>query len=224
MARTWVDEYYNIVEFFYWMPHYLGRSKSEKSRFRNFDEVLPSLRRKEETLNHLLTLLFYLAPNELANDLFSHVFGRLFDEPYRLFDQRLPDMPSLDDVTQPDIFFMGRENVVAIELKINAQSSLEQVIKYAFLFVREQQYAQQEKDRFLLFMGPDQFANLWSEKCPDPNVLQAVLANYPLPDRLGGYDISADQTRIRTMLQQMQIGFINYPQLVDFLQVQRAII
>ena len=117
---------------------------------------------------------------------------------------------------------MGRKNVVAIELKINAQSSLEQVIKYAFLFVREQQYAQQEKVPFLLFMGPDQFANLWSEKYPDPNVLQAVLANYPLPDRLGGYDISADQTRIQTMLQQMQIGFINYPQLVDYLQVQRA--
>ena len=45
-----VNEYYNVVKFFYREPQHLDRSKQEKNRYRSFDEVLGHLRLLEVTL------------------------------------------------------------------------------------------------------------------------------------------------------------------------------
>ena len=44
-----VNEYYNVVKFFYREPQHLDRSKQEKNRYRSFDEVLDYLRWMEVT-------------------------------------------------------------------------------------------------------------------------------------------------------------------------------
>lgn len=221
MKDTWNEEYYRIINFFYWEPQHLGKIKNPKTTYKGIDDVLKHLRKMEVTLNHQLNIFFKLAPNRFLLYLFSEVFKQKIAGQYQLIPQDdLEAMYDLRDATHPDFFFMGEKTLLCIEMKINAKSSLEQVMKYAMLSVFDDMQASKQRDFYLLFIGKSTFRNLWKQKYEGVQELRTALSKYELPakTRKGHLDIAEYHDQIRQKFRTMEISFINYQNLADILR------
>ena len=78
----WNDEYYEIIDFYFWEPQHIGRSKTEKSRYKNMEDVKNHILNMEVSLNHQLNIFFRLAPEDFINKLVKNYFHNSFDDKY----------------------------------------------------------------------------------------------------------------------------------------------
>lgn len=207
-AAHWNRQYYDNMAFHFWEPHHIGRTRNPESRIRTEAEATAKLRGLEVVLNHQMELFFRLAPSDFVRRLFTSAFGSEFTDTYRVIGREFHQLFAVEGLTQPDLLFEGTRSSVAIELKLGAKTSLEQIVKYATLFAlmpARQSYG-------LLLMGPRGFPDLWRERFRTPAELSAALGELDrsiLPRKLLRY-LERHGAAVDAVLAQMRIGFLSY--------------
>lgn len=94
------------------------------------------------------------------------IVGREFEQVFAVYS-----------LTQPDFLFEGPQSLLAIELKLGAKTSLEQIINTRPC---SPSYAPQHRVYSLLFMGPKGLQDLWQEKYASEAEVWAAIAELPL--------------------------------------------
>jgi|TARA_Y100000294_G_C8519841_1_gene322413 hypothetical protein len=222
MAGHWNNEYYDNLEFFYWEPQHLGRMKNPESDIQSVEDAVKHLRHMEVCLNHQMNLFFQLAPKSYQVRLFETCFGGRFDDDWTLVGREFEELWSVQALTQPDLFFAGRTSNVCIELKLSAKLSLEQVLKYVYLNMLEQQHSGTSKQYFLLFMGRGGFENQWTEKFADIGSMRSELSTVRLSESPKGWASRFEglDDQIFEAAEDTSMYFMNYEafaaSLVDF--------
>lgn len=132
--RPWTEEYYDIVDFYFWSPDKLGHRSDKERKLKKADEVMGRLKRIEEPLNHILGIFFALAPSRFVHDLFATQCDVHCNDDLTLLGRDVHTTYGIADATQPDFAFDGPSSFLTIEAKFGAgKSSLEQLLKYALL-------------------------------------------------------------------------------------------
>ncbi len=160
----WNDEYYEIIDFYFWEPQHIGRSKAEKSRYNNIEDVKNHILNMEVSLNHQINIFFRLAPEDFINKLVKNYFHNSFDDKYLFHGENEWKQYVPAEETQPDLLLSGESTNLAIELKIGSKSNIEQVAKYLLLHQLNKLSYEKEKQLYLLYLSPSSFSSLWSEK------------------------------------------------------------
>ena len=125
MNYNWTDEYREIIEQYWWEPQRFGRAATNPKKFPTADAMWKAVAPLEQSLNHLLNLFFALFPLEKLD------LGVDHDGYEMLSSRRLDELErDMQNVTQPDLYFVGTGSHLAIELKTKSRSSLDQVKKY----------------------------------------------------------------------------------------------
>ena len=163
MEADWVESYYEAVEFFYWEPQHLGKRKHANAELDSVSSVRKRLRNMEVTLNQNLHQFFLLAPDLLRNELFAQLFGKPLQGQLSLHGRDVDEEFKLQNSVQPDLLFTSDAQIVSLEMKLGAKSSITQVIKYALLGLAVELKHGSQKEHFLGFLGAGSFANQWKE-------------------------------------------------------------
>ncbi len=214
--HTWTNEYYDILEFFFWEPQHLGKIKNVNNP-KSLDEVLTHLGEMEVTLNHQFNLFFQLLPSSLFQLFFKKINPSIEPDIYKFLSEK---EIGIKDATQPDLFFDGKKSAIAIEMKINAMCNLEQVMKYALLFYFNNKKAQYHKNNHLILIGKKNIENLFKEKFTTTKSLKYNLNENLIPDitKKGKITLTHLKKDILNTSKTMSITFINYQQFFDVLK------
>lgn len=151
----WTAEYYEALRFYYWEPQWLNRHANAVKGENRVEQVIKDLRKAEVPLNHILNIFFNLAPSALTTRFLSAFLPGW--TPERMEAQTSPklDIAPGIDLCQTDILLEGKASRVAVELKIGAKTSVDQIIKYAlFLRFYGDQGSPVPKTPLLLFISP----------------------------------------------------------------------
>lgn len=215
----WNRQYYDNMAFYFWEPQHIGRTRDPETRIRTEAEAVAKLKTLEVVLNHQMELFFRLAPDDFVCRLFQAAFGGDVEDRYRIVGREFHKAFAVAGLTQPDLLFQGEASTVAIELKLAAKTSLEQVIKYACLFSLMPPVSGM---RGLLFMGPRNFARLWRERFADADAVRTALgavAAEALSPRLRRF-LNARETGLHQLLPGIRIGFMSYADLHEHLAAE----
>lgn len=214
---SWVDTYYESLEFFNQEPQHIGRRKYNDAQFRTLSEVRKPLRAMEVTLNQNLQQFFSLAPDTLRNQLFQELFNVRFDEPLVLLARDVDVEFALDNCMQPDILFASESEMVSLEMKVGARCSVDQVLKYALLgLAAEMKYGHQKK-HFLAILAPGTLTSQFPERFGDIQSLREAI----LCEDLGRFLINKPrqfrerQKRLQDIAANLQLAFVNYKRLAE---------
>ena len=220
MEPSWLETYYTALEFFYWEPQHLGRKKIPDAKLDSLDKVAKRLRELEVTLTHNLDQFLRLAPNGLRNELFESVFGRSFLRPFHMHGRHVDDDFDLLAAMQPDFLFESDSDVVSIEMKIHAKSSVSQVLKYALLGLAVEMMRQAPRQHSLVMLGRGTFADLWKEDFRDVAELRNAIAVADLPAFLQGRTarFRPHIARFTQIVQGLQIEWLPYWRLANLLR------
>jgi hypothetical protein len=188
----WTEKYWDALEQLYWSPSYLGLKSIPKSQWDVTEErvsvpksmvnmrgalyrrVGPSsefpqkVRLLEETFNHLFDLTFGILDGEIINDLFCEVLGVAHEGSLRSHGRDLGAIfgqADLYEVSQSDGYFAGDQWSLAVELKFDAATSLDQLAKYVLAFCVERAATKTRKPLALLYISP-KTENLLSNAFP----------------------------------------------------------
>ncbi len=218
----WIDSYYEALEFFYWEPQHIGRKKHADGRLRTVDQVQRHLRRMETTLNQLLSQFFLLAPTSLRNRLFERLFDEEFRRPFVSLGRDVDELFSLQKATQPDLLFVSDREVVAIEMKIGAKCSVEQVLKYALLALAVEIRTGRTMAHRLALLGHGDFARQWQERFTSPAELVRALRDADIDAFLAKtpqFQEYAD--RLTDIVTESRFSYFDYADLAGFLRAER---
>ncbi len=176
---SWTDKYWDLVDQLYWSPQYLGLKSIPRRlwtededrvsipkamtnsngplyrRVRSGEEFWSYVRRQEETFNQIFDLTFAVLPGDVVTEIFSKLTGTDLRQPYECIGRELRTRHfwrEHDNITTPDGFFVNEESILAVELKFNAKTSLDQIAKYLLLFVAEEMVLGQRKRLDLLYI------------------------------------------------------------------------
>jgi hypothetical protein len=126
-------------------------------RLRSSEEYWSFIRRQEETFNHVFNLTLSILPGDVISHLFDPFFGDGGVDDYQLSGNSIRDLyPWINggNVTTPDSFLIGDDSVLAIEIKFNAKTSLDQLGKYVALIAGEELYGGRHEHLNLLYIYP----------------------------------------------------------------------
>lgn len=176
---TWTNRYWDIVDHFYWEPKYLGLgSISQKHWIKNEDTVAvpkemtnptgPLYRRSrsgddywayvrglEETFNHIFDLTFAILPGSATCQILNSITNRQDSFCFRSIGREIRGRyhwPEQSNITTPDGFFVADEAITAVELKFDAKTSQDQLAKYLFLLVCEEQKTGERPNLDLIYI------------------------------------------------------------------------
>jgi hypothetical protein len=220
MNSNWLDSYYEALEFFYWEPQHIGRKKNVVGEFNTIDKVVRHLRKIEVTLNHNISQFLLLAPKSLHRRLYNNLFARNFNLPFAMHGRGVDDHFELANAMQPDFLFISDNEVISIEMKVSAKSSIDQVLKYALLGLAVEIKSSSPRGHYLGFLGSGEFRDQWKEKFRTIADLRQVLDTVDVGLFLTKQPIRfrAFEARLREIVNEIEFGFINYE---DFAEVLR---
>lgn len=157
-----MDRHYEAFDFLYWEPQHLGRGKSTNSKFNTLGEVRVHLRSMEVTLNQLLKQFLSLAPSSLRGKLFECGLGESITGDLVMAGWDFDRQYKLQSSNQPDFLFTTNDETFSLEMKIEAKSSFQHVLKYALLALAVE-HARDNKHmkHSLLFLAKGDFPDLW---------------------------------------------------------------
>lgn len=218
-GHDWTSEYYEILEFYYWEPQHLGRSRSSRARYENPEQALAHVQNMEVSLNHMFNIFFRLAPDEVIHELMTESLGCEDLEPKRLLTRR--DISEFCQLVQPDLTFQSVDTNFSIEMKLKAKSSLEQVWKYALLHYLADTHDGNTRSSYLLYLGKSRFRGLWRQPISDiEDLVQAALTEDIRELRAKvkeAENVAVDWNLVRQVLEQTRIGYWTYVDLAAFL-------
>lgn len=176
---SWTEKYWDAVDQFYWAPQYIGL-KSIPQRFwsiegesvsipkemvnpsgplyrrlRSGEDYWEYVRRQEETFNHIFSLAFAILPGDVIGELLGGFtgagYGHFYESIGREFRFRYGWGRNVN-ITTPDGFFIAEGSILAVELKFNAKTSLDQLAKYSVLLAAEDHLSNKHKSLDLLYI------------------------------------------------------------------------
>lgn len=177
----WTDKYWDAINELYWYPRYLGlKSIPQKQwvktatsvtiprnltnpsgplyrRIQSGDEYRAYVRRQEEIFNHIWNIALAVLPGDVIADLCNPFLRWQADCNYYLHTGTVGDRYaalSEGNVTTPDCLLRSDEALLAIEIKFNARTSLEQIAKYVSVLVAEEQLGSPRSRLGLLYVYP----------------------------------------------------------------------
>ncbi len=177
----WTDKYWDAIHDLYWFPRYLGLksipqklwTKTETTvtiprtltnpsgplyrRIQSGAEYQTYVRRQEEIFNHIWNIALAVLPGDVVADLFNPLLGWQSDCDYSSHKGTTGDRyKSLSDgnVTSPDCLLLSERAVLAIEIKFNARTSLDQIAKYLSVLVAEEELGGVRGRLGLLYVYP----------------------------------------------------------------------
>lgn len=220
MEPSWLETYYAALEFVYWEPQHLGRKKNPEARLDSFKKVSKRLRGLEVTLNHNIDQFLRLAPSAFRNNLFASVFEKDFPHSFHMHGREVDQDFKLIGAMQPDFVFESQVEVVSIEMKIDAKSSVSQVLKYALLGLAIELSHEAPRQHHLLMLGRGPFDGLWKERFKDLAELRSAVSGADLQAFLRTQPVRFRphlQTFTR-VVQELQISWLTYSGLARFLR------
>lgn len=122
------------------------------------NEFSKAVRQYEETFNHIFDLAFGILDEEITNDIFCQLLGCNIKDALRSYGRELGaefGHPKLYDIFQHDGFFSGEKWSLAIELKFDAKTSLDQLAKYLLAFSIEREMTTERKPVTLVYISPN---------------------------------------------------------------------
>jgi hypothetical protein len=217
---SWIDTYYESLEFFNQEPQHIGRKSYANAQFRTLSEVKTHLRGIEVTLNQNLQQFFSLAPYTLRNRLFEEIFHVRFDQPWTMLSSDVDVEFALENCMQPDILFESKNEVVSLEMKVGAKCSIDQVLKYALLGLSIEIQRRCEKTHFLAILAPGTLASQFPQHFSDIHSLKDAVVRTDLSAFLSKKpeQFRKQQARLEAIVGNLQLAFINYKQLGDHLR------
>jgi hypothetical protein len=194
-------------------------------RLRSGDEYWKFIRRQEETFNHIFNLALAILPG----DVISEIFGKLleFDDVYNF---QLCGVDIRDkytwiggaNVTTPDAFLLSTDSILAIEIKFNAKTSLDQLAKYVALIAGEEIEGSEHKELNLLYISPSLGEEAFRKQTSlelgklssgDLALLENAVSN-PQVKAL----FAANSDAVMNVLSRLQISCVTWVQVLDALQ------
>jgi len=127
-APQWTDLYYDVVKHYFFRPQRIGRMTDPEKAGLGWAHWRGKLEEQEVPLNHMMDLLFHMAPQGLLDRVVSAFLGRS-----AVGGQLVSASADVVDVhiVQPDIIFSDGRALVFIEMKVDSRSSIDQFVKYA---------------------------------------------------------------------------------------------
>lgn len=224
MKPAWTKYYYDILDFYFWEPQHLGKIKNPKSRYENYTDIFNHLEKMEVSLNHQLALFFNIIPEEILDGLLNSIVKNKTKEQFTYeSDATTKIIEKSKDFTQPDFLFQGRHSLLAIEVKIDSVSSLDQLMKYIFLSVLIKKKTKSVKKLNLVYLAKDKFEDIWKQKFENKNQLLEAFEGYEIPDKTakGNINIKPYKKAIRREIEEADIHFINFKDFSDFLDKEK---
>ncbi|MEH6490231.1 hypothetical protein [Hyphomonas oceanitis] len=183
---------------------------------------LDKLHSDEVALNHALNLAFAIASSEvLADILFSHI-GMSPSGVVKSVDKDISTYfgwKRNDTITQHDGFYVSADAALGLEVKLGADSHLDQIAKYAFLLRNEEKRAKIKKDLGLLYVVPDSRKGRFIERLlmPPQDMARQIISNAANASkpRLIDRAISEDVDGYGDTIQRMKIEIISWTELHD---------
>jgi hypothetical protein len=178
---TWVRNYWDSIFHLYWAPEVLGLAplklmadeldsnflKIRKShitngrrirhRIKTWSEVYAKLNRDEKALNGFFDIMFSICPDYIINDWLCAPLSFVDSGRFKSFSLlEISDRFGWGEknVMQPDGFFTSPRTIICAELKLNAATSLGQMLKYASLLALEERLTGRREHLGLLYIVP----------------------------------------------------------------------
>ena len=216
---VWNAHYYDFLRHYYYEPQKLNRKSTGLQKTEA--EVFADLSQQEVSLNHVLTLFFVLAPF-FTSRLLLKLFGiKTANGRYHVYGRDIENNLRLKKAIQPDLFIVGTDALVSMELKIDHKTELGQVARYGLLHSLAEAYHQFQGDHFLIFAGPATFMDIWPKENPIQSVQQVKeqFPAYPLPERMGSFKLTQTHHQaIRNMIERIHLEFISYKDMGQLLE------
>ncbi len=240
----WHRKYWDIVDRFYWVPSDLGLKSIVRKglpvseggvciplemlggadriyvRDRKIHSAIERLGQQEEILNNIFDISFAIAPDE--------VISRLLFDPLAIRDEGPFDSigreiwkrfgwGEYENVTSPDGFIVSGQSIVAVELKLGAKSSVNQLAKYVALLVWEEMKAGQRENLGLLYITPSgDPSRLWAKGTePEafPNLMPQI-QKLRLPPRINTL-FEDHPDRLASVLERLIIKIISWQEHIE---------
>lgn len=217
---TWNDEYYEIIDFYFWEPQHIGRRKNEKSKYKNTADVKKHILKMEVSLNHQINLFFRLVPSDFISKLVKNYFNKPVSDNYIFHGQNEWEKYIPAEETQPDLILSGKKSNIAIELKISAKSNMEQLAKYLLLHQLNKMNSEEEKKLYLLYISPFSFDSLWVEKFKSKNELVTQFKSSEfskLKEKTKKNINSSTWNNALSLIDNVEIEVVTYNHLYEFL-------
>ncbi|MDF1718697.1 MAG: hypothetical protein P1U75_18820 [Antarcticimicrobium sp.] len=179
---SWTNKYWDAVEQLYWTPKYLGLKSISKKywevsgdrvsvpkemtnpngplyrRVTTGKEFSKLVRHHEETFNHIFELTFGILDGEIINQIFCQLLRESHQDRLKGYGRELGlefGFPKLYDISQPDSFFVGNNWTIAVELKFDAKTSMDQLAKYLLALTLEREQNSGRKPVHLVYIAPE---------------------------------------------------------------------
>ena len=124
-------------------------------RLKSGEDYWTYLHRQEETFNHIFNLTFAVLPGDVVGEIFNVFTSAGSGHSYESLGRELGTRyfwGEYDNITTPDGFFVADNSILAVELKFNAKTSLDQLAKYMLLFVVEEMVSGQRGNLDLFYV------------------------------------------------------------------------
>lgn len=218
-GKDWTSEYYDVMEFYFWEPQHLGKSKNSNSQYTNEKDVLDHIQNMEVSLNHMFNVFFRLIPTKFVNLVISNFCDLNMNDTFTL--QGTHDVSKFSGLVQPDLLFNSNKSNFSIEMKIGSKSSLEQVYKYALLHWLEQKHSNTKKKSILLYIGKGDFKSLWTKKYLNTDELIQSAIEFDIEHLKGKAsrteNININWDEVRNVLLETRIGYCSYTEFASIL-------
>lgn len=187
----WNKMYWDIVDQFYWTPGFVGLTSIPQrlwtregefvkvpaanvnpdgplyARTRKIQAHIDHLHTQEEILNHVFDLTFAIAPDLVIRQLFADPLSISDDTSFVSLGREVRlryGWGYHDNVTQHDGLFVSNRSAIAVELKLGAKTSADQIAKYAAVLLWEELHSGRKENLGLLFIVPERSkASIWAQ-------------------------------------------------------------
>jgi hypothetical protein len=217
---SWVKRYFDGLAFFFWEPQHLGRKKDSEGSLQGEERVLDHLRKIEVTLNHTLNQFFSIAPLCYRRELFEAVFHTPFEADLFFHGGGVEAAYEVPGSVQPDLLFTSSNAVASIEMKIDAKTSSDQVLKYCLLGLAHERDTEVEKKHFLLLLAPASSRSLWKEGYASVSAAKDAIAQHDLDAFIRKHPswVSERLPRLRQIVEGIELQQISYRDLSQAFQ------
>ncbi len=217
---NWTEIIYDVYDYLYWEPQHIWKIKNKNSKIKNQNLALEHVKQLEVSLNQILNIFFYFLPYSIFKKLLEVIIDKNIDEDnYSLYFNDISEIIDwVNKSTQPDFFFIWSKINIAIEIKTNSKSSLDQIMKYSFLHLKEIEKSWLNKKFVLIFIWKWDFQNLWKEKFSNILELKESFESYKIQDFTKKWNTSLMEYKykIKELVKNSEINFISYKWLQEF--------
>ncbi len=114
---------------------------------------------QEVVLNHFFNIALDIAGDDVVSQLLCGPLGINDAGPFESYDRDFGSKrfswPEQANITQPDAFFLSSSTLIAVELKLDSSTRLDQIAKYLAVMHREETYSGTRDNLGLLFIVPE---------------------------------------------------------------------